>query len=124
MRPARDGREGEMAWDVGAGLEGRGVVVTDAAGGTGRAVARGFAQAGARVCAVDLGQDAVDALLSELDQPERHLAIGADLTRIADHDALLRRALDTFGRLDALAHLAGVIVRRADLDEVTEADWD
>ena len=32
-----------MTWSVGAGLEGRGVILTGAAGGIGAAVARGFA---------------------------------------------------------------------------------
>src|SRR5436190_972570 len=67
----------------------------------------------------------IASLLSQTLPWDRARAVPAlSAAGIADHEALLRRALDTFGRLDALAHLAGVIVRRADLDEVTEADWD
>ena len=45
-----------MTWSVGAGLEGKGVILTGAAGGIGAAVARAFASAGAKVMAVDLDQ--------------------------------------------------------------------
>lgn len=113
-----------MSWSVGAGLEDRGVVVTGAAGGIGREVARGFAAARARVCAVDLDQAAVDDVVRELESPERHLALGADIAKLDEHEPLLRRALEAFGRFDALAHLAAVLRRRATLDDVTEEDWD
>lgn len=106
------------------GLEGRGVVVTGAAGAIGREVARLFAEAHARVCAVDLDQAAVDSVAVALPAPERHLAIACDITDLDGHESMLRRALDAFGRLDALAHLAAVLRRRADPDEVTEEDWD
>ncbi len=41
-----------MSWNIGAGLEGKGAIVTGAAGGIGREVAKAFARAGARVAAV------------------------------------------------------------------------
>ena len=110
-----------MSW---LGLEGRGVVVTGAAGGIGRAVAEAFAQAGARVCAVDVRSEDVDRVVAELASPELHLAVGADLRDLDGHDPLLRRALDAFGRLDVLAHLAAVLRRRDTIDDVTEDDWD
>ena len=47
-----------MAWSVGAGLEGKGVIVTGAAGGIGQAVTRAFDTTGARVMAVDLDHGA------------------------------------------------------------------
>ena len=47
-----------------------------------------------------------------------------DLRDLAGHDALLRRAAGEFGSFDVLAHVAGVLIRRNDLDEVTEEDWD
>ncbi len=45
-----------MGWSLGAGLKGKGVIVTGAAGGIGRAVAEAFATTGAKVMAVDLDQ--------------------------------------------------------------------
>ncbi len=110
-----------MTW---LGIEDRGVVVTGAAGGIGSATARMFAEEGARVLAVDLEQDAVDAVVSTLPGPDRHLAAGVDLRETAGHEQLLRRGLEAFGRLDVLAHCAAVLRRRFTVDEVTEEDWD
>jgi len=112
-----------MSWSGGAGLEGKGVVVTGAAGGIGREVARAFADAGARVCAIDLKEEGLAELAPTL-AGGPHRSEAADLRDLSRHDGLLRGALDEFGRLDVLANVAAVLVRRNDVDEVTEADWD
>ena len=111
-----------MSWEL--GLEDRGVIVTGAAGGIGRAVALAFATAGARVAAVDLDRERCAAVVAETGHPERHLAIGADLTDLAGHDPLIARVAETFGRVDVLAHLAAVLRRRETIDDITEEDWD
>ncbi len=54
-----------MGWSVGAGLEGKGVIVTGATGGIGRPVVEAFAATGARVMAVGRDQTKLDALRSE-----------------------------------------------------------
>ena len=112
-----------MTWSVGAGLEGRGVILTGAAGGIGAAVARGFASAGAKVMAVDLDQARLDDLVGSLDG-SGHVAAVADLSDLATHEALVARAEKELGGLYVLANLAAVLRRRGSLDEVTEDDWD
>jgi NAD(P)-dependent dehydrogenase (short-subunit alcohol dehydrogenase family) len=110
-------------WTIGSGLEGKGVIVTGAGGGIGAAVARAFAAAGAHVAAVDVRQDAADAVVAALpDGP--HLALGFDVREIPRHAEVVETVRQTFGRVDVLANLAAVLVRRANIDEVTEADWD
>jgi NAD(P)-dependent dehydrogenase (short-subunit alcohol dehydrogenase family) len=106
------------------GLEGRGAFVTGAAGGIGREVAIALAQAGARVAVVDLDQAACDKVVGELERPDEHVAIGADLTDLSSHEALLGRAVGAFGRLDVLVCCAAILRRRNTIDEVTEDDWD
>lgn len=106
------------------GLEDKGCFVTGAAGGIGREIAIQLAQAGARVAVVDLDQSACEAVVAAMDDPGRHLAIGADLRDLASHDSLLARARDAFGRLDVLVCAAAVLRRRNTIDEVTEEDWD
>jgi NAD(P)-dependent dehydrogenase (short-subunit alcohol dehydrogenase family) len=112
-----------MSWSVGAGLEGKGVVVTGAAGGIGAEVARAFAVAGARVCAVDVKEDGLAELLPTLEGgPHRSEAL--DLRELTGHEGLLRRTASELGGLDVLANMAAVLIRRGDIDEVTEEDWD
>jgi NAD(P)-dependent dehydrogenase (short-subunit alcohol dehydrogenase family) len=106
------------------GLAGKGAFVTGAAGGIGREVAIALAAAGARVAVVDVDQSACERVVAELDRPESHLALGADLTDLAAHKTLLGQAEGTFGRLDVLVCLAAILRRRATIDEVTEEDWD
>lgn len=112
-----------MAWSVGAGLEGKGVIVTGAAGGIGRAVTQAFAATGAKVMAVDLNQDAAESVVETLDG-EGHLGAGLDLTDLDAQKQLIQRAQSELGGFYVLAHLAAVLQRRDTIDDVTEEDWD
>lgn len=111
-----------MPWTL--ELEGRGVVVTGAAGGIGRAIARQFSEAGARVLAVDVDHAASADVVAGLERPGEHAALGIDLTDLSAHASVLARALKAFGRFDVLAHAAAVLRRRASVEDVTEEDWD
>ncbi len=112
-----------MAWSVASGLEGKGVIVTGAAGGIGRATAEAFATAGARVMAVDLHQAAADEVVTGLDG-DGHVAVGFNLNDLDAHHGLIARARNELGSLAALAHLAAVLTRQESVGHVTEADWD
>lgn len=112
-----------MTWSVGAGLEGKGVIVTGAAGGIGRAVSQAFATTGAKVMAVDLDQAKVDEVVAGL-EGSGHVGVAANLGDLGGHAALVQRARDELGNLYVLANLAAVLRRRNSLDEVTEDDWD
>ena len=112
-----------MTWSVGAGLDGKGVIVTGAAGGIGKAVAHAFSTTGAKVMAVDLDlartQEVVDGF-----EGTGHIAVAANLGDLSGHAALVARAREELGNLYVLANLAAVLRRRGSLDEVTEEDWD
>jgi NAD(P)-dependent dehydrogenase (short-subunit alcohol dehydrogenase family) len=112
-----------MAWSVGAGLEGKGVMVTGAAGGIGMAVTRAFAATGARVMAVDLEQAAVDGVVATL-EGTGHVGAAADLRDLSAHQGLIERAEKELGSLYVLASLAAVLRRRDSVFDVTEDDWD
>lgn len=112
-----------MTWSVGAGLEGKGVIVTGAAGGIGKAVAEAFATTGAKVMAVDIDQSKADDVVSGL-EGSGHVAVGVDLSDLAGHDGLVGRARSELGNLYVLANLAAVLRRVSGLDAVTEEDWD
>lgn len=111
-----------MTWNLGAGLGGKVVMVTGAAGGIGSATAAGLVAAGARVIAVDLDADLVRTRLAEADVSATAV-LAADLSDLHGHDQLVAAAQD-HGDIFALVHCAAVLRRRSDIREITEEDWD
>ena len=87
-------------------LEGRVAVVTGAGSGLGRAIAVGFAQAGAFVVAADIGGSA-GSLVEELGA-ERALGVDVDVTDRRDVESLAGRAAEVSGRVDVLVNSAGI----------------
>ncbi|HLW91034.1 MAG TPA: SDR family NAD(P)-dependent oxidoreductase [Roseiarcus sp.] len=112
-----------MSWNLASGLDGKRVLVTGAAGGIGREVALAFAEAGAKVAAVDLDEEKVKALVAEMPGGP-HLPLAADLRPVAGHAKLIETIVGALGGLDVLVCTAAVLVRRHTVDDVTEADWD
>jgi NAD(P)-dependent dehydrogenase (short-subunit alcohol dehydrogenase family) len=112
-----------MSWTAGAGLDGKGVLVTGAGGGIGQEVARAFAAAGARVYGVDVREDALEAVMPTL-EGGAHASAAIDLRDISGHEALVQRVAGELGSFDVLANTAAVLIRRNNVDEVTEEDWD
>ena len=55
---------------------------------------------------------------------DQHVALCGDLGDLTFHQSIFDEALARFGRFDHLAHVAAVLRRRADIDEITEDDWD
>ena len=91
------------------GLDERVAVVTGAATGIGRGIARVLAAEGARVVIADIDGAAAEATAAELTaQGGDVLAVAADVTDRAAVDAMAAAALETYGRIDILAANAGV----------------
>ena len=108
---------------LGAGLAGKGVIVTGGAGAIGREVASAFAAAGARVLVTDLRRSAVERAVRALPGTGHH-GIACDLRDLSAHAGLLDQARRRLGSVRALVHLAAVLRRRAEIGQVTERDWD
>jgi NAD(P)-dependent dehydrogenase (short-subunit alcohol dehydrogenase family) len=99
-------------------LRGRVAVVTGASSGLGEAVARGLAEAGAKVAAVARRVDRLEALAKEIEG----CALGCDLMVSAELDALMPQVVSALGPPEILVNAAGNIFShdRAE-DESAEA---
>jgi NADP-dependent 3-hydroxy acid dehydrogenase YdfG len=83
-------------------------LITGASSGIGAATARHAAQAGYRVVLGARSTDKLEALQEELGGPEKALIGELDVTDWDNQQALVRHALDAYGRLDVAFANAGV----------------
>ncbi len=104
-------------------VSGKQVIVTGAAGGIGRAIARSLVVRGARVCAVDVDGDGLDRLSGEL-AGSQHRVMQYDLSDVTTFDRMIAQVVDHLDGLDGLIHSAAVLHRNPDIFAVTETEWD
>ena len=92
--------------------DGRVVVVTGAAGGLGRALARRFAREGARLALLDRDEDGAQTLAGDLRRDGAEaLALVCDVTSEQDCARALAAVIDRFGGIDVLVNNAGITHR-------------
>ena len=104
-------------------LDNKVAVVTGAASGIGKEIARAFVREGARVVIADLNQAGADAVAAELSGGrERAIGVAMDVTSEAQVEAGIARAVKEFGHLDVLVSNAGIQVV-APLDQFEFAKW-
>jgi len=98
-------------------------IVTGAASGLGRAIARRFASAGARVVVADLDLGAATATAREIDaDPRRALGVAMDVTDERAVDSGIAEVVSQFGRVDVLVSNAGIQIVHP-LEEFSYAEW-
>ncbi|HXG15738.1 MAG TPA: SDR family oxidoreductase [Calidithermus sp.] len=106
-------------------LEDRVAIVTGAASGIGAASALAMAAEGARVVVADINEAGAKATVERIERAGgRALAVACDVTRAADNQAVVERALAAFGRLDIFFANAGVPQWKQDVEAVDEATFD
>lgn len=105
-------------------LEGRVSIVTGGAGNLGAHISRLFAAEGAAIVINDVKSDAGARLVGEIEAAGgRAVFDSTDVSTFAGGQALVARAVDEFGSVDALALLAGRIPLSS-LADVSEEEWD
>jgi len=109
---------------AGGRLAGRTALVTGAGKGLGRAIALGFAGAGADVVLMARTRADLEAAAREVEALGRQALVAvADATDSRQVDAVVEQAVARFGRIDVLAHAAGGSLRKPSVD-VTDEEWD
>lgn len=104
-------------------LEGKSALITGGAGEIGRESALLFAAEGARVAVVDIDQGRAAAVADEVRAAGAEaIAVGADVSKSADCEAMVTATEDAFGRLDVLFNNAGIML--ADDGDATQTDED
>ena len=118
---------------MGNRMEGRVVIVTGAGRGIGREVAHWMADDGASVVVNDLGGavDGEGTSGSPAEQTAKEIrdkggSAVANFDSVAEYESagnIIQTAIDNFGRLDAVCHVAGILRDRM-VFNMTEAEWD
>lgn len=99
-------------------------IVTGGSKGIGLGMAMDLAEAGADVAIVSRHLDEGEAAAEEIRwRGQKALAISADVQRPGDCEAMVRKTVDEFGRLDILINSAGTNIRKP-LLEYNEDEWD
>jgi NAD(P)-dependent dehydrogenase (short-subunit alcohol dehydrogenase family) len=98
-------------------------VVTGAASGIGRALARRFAAEGMRVVLADVERGALEKTAGELaGEGARVLAVPTDVSKAEQVDALAKRTLEAFGTVHVVCNNAGVFTGGATWEQ-SLGDW-
>jgi NAD(P)-dependent dehydrogenase (short-subunit alcohol dehydrogenase family) len=96
-------------------------IVTGAAEGIGKAIAKALLDEGAKVVLSDINEPLLSETVEELG--ENACAVKADVTEWDDVTNMVKETLDRFGRVDILVNNAGV-VRKGWVKDLPEEVWD
>lgn len=104
-------------------LQGKVAIVTGAASGIGKEIARRFAKEGASVVIADLMLHAAQATVEEFNAAgHRAFAVAMDVSDEAAVEAGIAAAIKAFGKIDILVSNAGIQIVHP-LDQFPFADW-
>lgn len=106
-------------------LEGKVALVTGAGSGIGRAAALAFAREGAKVVVADLVADGGKETVRLIEQAGgTALFVEGDVSAAASAEAIVRTAIEQYGRLDCAYNNAGIEGTQAPTAECAEDNWD
>ncbi len=103
-------------------LDGTVAVVTGAASGIGKEIARTYVRDGAKGVIADLNLKGAQATADELGGKSHAIGVAMDVTNEGEVEAGMAQAIGAFGRLDILVSNAGIQIV-APLDQFEFAKW-
>lgn len=99
-------------------------VVTGASRGIGRSISLALSAAGATIVAMDMDQQATEAVVAELiSMGGKAIAVTGNVTVPEDAERMIESAMNAFGRVDILVNNAG-ITRDGIFLRMKDEDWD
>jgi NAD(P)-dependent dehydrogenase (short-subunit alcohol dehydrogenase family) len=124
MAPQPD--HGEHSYRGSGRLAGKAALITGADSGIGRAIAIAFAREGADVLIAYLEEheDANETRHWVEQAGRRGICVPGDVAQEAHCEALVRRALDEFGKLDILVNNAALQRTHKSIEEISSEEWD
>src|SRR5882762_1335828 len=113
-----------MSNNVSNGIEGKVVVITGASSGLGEATARHLSAKGASLVLGARRLDRLENIAADLRKAGGKIEVlAADVTRRADVQALIDRAVSAYGRVDVVVNNAGLMAI-APMSETKVDEWD
>ncbi|HJU27937.1 MAG TPA: SDR family oxidoreductase [Candidatus Binataceae bacterium] len=105
-------------------LDGKVAIITGAASGIGRATAQIFAREGARLLLADVQEAGGAETLKLVQQAGANaLFIRVDVAKSADTEAMVAKAVESFGGLDCAFNNAGIDGKGGRIHECSEENW-
>lgn len=105
---------------MGKKLQDKVAIITGAASGIGRAIARSFSQHGAKVFLVDLpGQD----LVAQFQDDRNAICLEMDITEAQAPERIVSACAAQLGKIDILVNNAGIAIA-GEFEDITDEQWD
>ncbi len=105
-------------------LKGKKAIVTGAASGIGKAIAKSFAAEGADVVILDINKKKAEEVVADIQKMGRQaLYVKCDVGQAGEVASAFKKAIKFLGQLDILVNNTGVI-RFSKIVDMPEEDWD
>ncbi len=117
---------GEESYQGSGRLEGKKVIITGGDSGIGRAVAIAFAREGADILISYLSEhdDARDTASWVQKAGRQAEVIAGDIATRAQCDAVINKAVESFGRIDVLVNNAAYQMTHETIEEISDEEWE